>query len=185
MAIIAIDCLSKLDRSFSILDIGCGYGRDAIYFSKHLECAVYSIDSSKEVVDIATSSKTSNIKFECCDFTHLDSRKYDIVFTSNLYHFFRKQEREKFIEMVKRVLKPEELFFLSTLSIEDTQDYTALPETASSRKPYVHLSTRDELMEEFNFLRIKELYEYEYYKPHYSGEIHHHILLILIGENTG
>jgi len=45
--------------------------------------------------------------------------------------------------------------------------------------------TRNELGNEFNFLKIKELYEHEYYEPHSTGEVHHHISWILIGESAG
>jgi len=119
LAVFAVYYLKTLglnDKNLSILDVGCGYGRDAVYFSKHLRCTVLGIDSSKEAIDMAKTacSKASNID-----------------------------------------------------------------------KVYLHFCTRNELGNEFNFLKIKELYEHEYYEPHTTGEVHHRISWILIGESAG
>jgi ubiquinone/menaquinone biosynthesis C-methylase UbiE len=87
LAVFAVYYLKTLEldaKNLSILDIGCGYGRDAIYFSKHLRGTVLGIDSSKEAIDMAKTacSKPSNIDFRCCDFTETGNSKYDLVFIS-------------------------------------------------------------------------------------------------------
>jgi len=46
---------SGLDsRALSLLDIGCGNGRDAFYFCDNLAGKVLGIDISREAADIAT-----------------------------------------------------------------------------------------------------------------------------------
>jgi len=195
LAVFAVYYLKTLelnDKNLSILDIGCGYGRDAVYFSKHLRCTVLGIDSSKEAIDMAKTacSKASNIEFRCCDFTETGNSKYDVVFISNLYHFFKGDARQKLRAPIIKHLKPEGLLFLSTLSPNDPQDYgkgIPVPNEHNSfiDKVYLHFRTRNELGNEFNFLKIKELYEHEYYEHHSTGEVHHHISWILIGESAG
>lgn len=41
------------DDMISILDIGCGYGRDALYFLGQLRCEILGIDNSKKSIDMA------------------------------------------------------------------------------------------------------------------------------------
>lgn len=192
LAVVAVEHLLKHElhtSTLSILDIGCGYGRDAEYFSRLLKCRVLGIDTSKKAIDIARDAfpGATDVEFRCCDFTEVGGAKYDVVFISNVYHFLRREEREKLRETVINLLIPGGLMFLSTLSINDLQDYgggVPVPEEPNSfeGEVYLHFCSRSELMEEFNFLKIKKLYEHEYYEHHSTGEVHHHISWILIGE---
>jgi len=150
------------------------------------------IDNSKEAIDMAKTacSKALNIEIRCCDFTETGNSKYDVVFISNLYHFFEGDARQKLRATIIKLLKPEGLLFLSTLSPKDPQEYgKGIPvsnEHNSFRdKVYLHFCTRNELGNEFNFLKIKKLCEHEYYEPHSTGEVHHHISWILIAESAG
>jgi SAM-dependent methyltransferase len=177
----------------SILDIGSGYGRDAFYFLDNLRCRIFGIDISEKAIDIASNvvlkAQKEDVKFQCCNFTKLKEGKYDIVFVSNLYQLLKKNERKELRETVVRTLKPNGLLFLSTLSVRDPEHYgkgTSVPEESNSfhERLYLHFCTREELIEDFAFLNIKELYEHEYYEPRATGEIHHHISWILVGEHV-
>lgn len=127
LAVAAVKCLQTLglnEKNLSILDIGCGYGRDIIYFSKHLKCTVLGIDISKEAVDIARNSyRESNIKFRHCDFAELNENRYDVIFTANLYHLLRPAKREQLIKKIKKNLRPGGLLFLNALSTKDPEEY--------------------------------------------------------------
>ncbi len=196
LAIAAAGYLQKCKSSneiLSILDIGCGYGRDAFYL-ENLGCMILGIDISEEAINIASDVvlkvQKEDVKFQCCNFTELKEEKYDIVFISNLYQLLKKNERKELRKAVMRILKPNGLLFLSTLSIKDSEHCgkgTPIPEESNSfqDRVYLHFCTREELVEDFAFLNIKELYEHEYYEPHSTGEIHHHISWILIGEYVG
>ena len=196
LAIAVVRYLQKCKSSreiLSILDIGCGYGRDAFYFLNNLRCGVLGIDSSRKAIDIASNTilkgQEKAVKFRCCNFIELEEDSYDIVFISNLYHLLKKDERKGLRKAVMRMLKPDGLLFLSTLSVKDPEHYgkgIPVPEESNSfqDRTYIHLCTREELCEDFAFLNIKELYEYEYYEPRATGEIHHHILWILVGERV-
>jgi SAM-dependent methyltransferase len=196
LAITAVRCLQKCKSGrevLSILDIGCGYGRDAFYFLDNLGCRVLGIDSSKKAIDIALNAalkeQSGVVKFRCCNFTELEKDSYDIVFISNLYHLLKKYERKELRKAILRILKPDGSLFLSTLSVKDPEHYgkgIPVPEESNSfqDRVYIHLCAREELCEDFAFLDIKELYEHEYYEPRATGEIHHHILWILIGKRA-
>lgn len=194
LAIAAVRYLQKgksNNKILSILDIGCGYGRDAFYFLDNLRCRILGIDISEKAIDIASKAmleaQKEDVEFQCCNFTELQEGKYDIVFISNLYQLLKRNERKELRNTVMRILKPKGLLFLSTLSVSDPEHYgkgIPVPKESDSFKDrvYLHFCTRKELAEDFVFLNIKELYEHEYHEPRCTGEIHHHISWILIGE---
>lgn len=180
----------------SILDIGCGYGRDALYLSQHIDCRILGIDSSKEAIEMAIRNLSNNIagdiEFRCCNLTELGrSRdKYDIVFISNLYQLLRSLQRIELQEIVRRVLQPGGLLFLSTLSVNDPEHCgrgTPIAGEVNSYledryHKYLHFCTREELEDDFGYLSIKKLIEREYLEPRANGETHHHISWLLAGE---
>ena len=181
------------DDSVSLLDIGCGYGRDAFYYAENLACIILGIDVSEKAIEIASETalmtQEKNVEFRIHNFVELEDNKYDIISASNLYQLLRPGEREQLRDAVSFLLKPDGLLFLSTLSVNDPEHKgkgSPIPGEPGSYqdKVYLHLCTKAELMEDFGFLDIKELYEHEYDEPRATGEVHHHISWILIAENT-
>ena len=185
--------LLEHDHSQKILDVGCGYGRDALYYADNLDCRVLGIDASEEAIRIASGTpherQTEKMNFERADFAELAEGRYDVVSASNLYQLLRENERKSLREAVMRTLKPAGLFFLSTLSVNDPEHHgrgAPVPGEANSfsfqHKVYLHFCTGEELVGDSAFLNIRELYEHEYDEPRATGEVHHHISWILIGE---
>ncbi len=181
------------DKLLSIIDIGCGYGRDCLYLAKHLNCCIFGIDISQKAIEILKNSAvdpyTKAIQFKCCNFMDLDQCKYDILFASNLYQILQRKQREEFRKKVSTLLKPQGSLFLNNLSTNDPEEYgkgePCQDENHSfkNNNKYLHFCTREELEEDFKFLSIKELYEHEYDEPRAQGEMHHHISWILIAEH--
>ncbi len=179
-------------KAIEILDIGCGYGRDATYLASNLNCRIMGIDNSSEAVEMARKALAadleSRVMFQCCDFRQISEGKFEIVFASNFYHLLRIEERQALINTIKERLQPGGMLFLSTMSPND-------PEHFGKGKPvedelnsfydqrYLHFCTREELESDFSFLAIKELVEQEYYEPRSNGEVHHHIFWLLMGVN--
>jgi len=196
LASFAVDYLqqSRLDmKEISIIDIGCGYGRDTLYLSQRINCKILGIDSSKEAIEMAThnllDNATRNIRFRRCSFTRLgrSRNKYEVVFISNLYHLLKLQQRIKLQETVKRIIQPGGMLFLTTLSVTDPEHYgkgTPIKGEVNSYLDgkYLHFCTREELERDFSYLIIKELFEHEYHEPRATGEIHHHVSWLLVGE---
>jgi len=176
---------------FNILDIGCGYGRDAFYLLNKISCRITGVDVAQNAIDIAADSipetQRENVGFHCCNFMEVEEAGYDIVFISNLYHLLKKDEREAIGKTVVRTMKRNGLLFLSALSVNDPEHHgkgVPIPGESNSfrDKTYIHLFNREELLEDYAFLNIKELYEHEYYEPRATGETHHHVLWILVAE---
>jgi cyclopropane fatty-acyl-phospholipid synthase-like methyltransferase len=176
--------------TLEILDIGCGYGRDAFYLAGSIDCRILGIDNSDKAIEMAKKSLSgepeSRIRFECCDFDHIAGGQFDIVLASNFYHLFETAGRKNFVAAVKKRLKRGGLLFLSTLSHKDPEHFgkgkrIETEENSYQDEKFLHFCTRKELEKDFRFLDIKELSEREYFEPRSNGEVHHHILWILVG----
>jgi SAM-dependent methyltransferase len=190
LAVVTVEYLQAIgwdDEYVSILDVGCGYGRDAAYFCQHLNGMVTGIDVSKEAIRMARATYPGiKAEFQRRSFMEIN-KAYDVVFVSNLYHILRGGERKMLRKAIAGILKPDGLLFLGALSTNDPQEYgkgTPVPGEPNSfeGKKYSHFFTQDELLQDFGFLTIKKLYEREYYEPRATSDPHHHISWILIGE---
>ncbi len=182
----------RSENAIEILDLGCGYGRDAKYLAHALNCSILGIDNSSKAIEMAKGSLPADlqprVRFECRDFSQANQDKFDIVFASNFYHLLRTEERQSFKDTVKKNLKPGGRLFLSTLSPRDPEHYgkgKPVENEANSfqDEKFLHFCTREELESDFGFLAIDDLSEHEYYEPRSNGEVHHHILWILSGVN--
>jgi 2-polyprenyl-3-methyl-5-hydroxy-6-metoxy-1,4-benzoquinol methylase len=195
LAKIAVDFLQKNVKNVAqlrILDIGCGYGRDALYFSSQLNCHIQAIDVSPEAIELANAAvqcfnAADRLEFHCQNFTELNRRKqYDVVFISNLYHLLRKDERVTLRERIARAVQSGGYVFLSTLSINDREEYgkgCPVPgETNSFQgEKYFHFCSREELLKAFGFLTVHSLYEHRYVE-YRTDRNHHHISWILLAQ---
>ncbi len=179
--------LNKFTRS-SFLDIGCGDGRDINFISSIFHnFTIKGIDISSKAIKkaIKLNSNKDNVKFECMDWKDLDDTQYDIIYMSGVYHFFNLGDRSTFISKIKNILKPNGYFFLSTLSSNDKQYYgKGIPvknDANSFQSEYfIHFSSKEELLEDFKFLRILDLFEF--YHKNYAKDTEFHTMWILIGK---
>jgi cyclopropane fatty-acyl-phospholipid synthase-like methyltransferase len=179
-------------RRLEILDIGCGYGRDSCHLAESINCRVVGIDTSEKAIASARREVSTkgykNIDFRCRDFKDVSEEQYDILFISNLYQLLKQAEREELRNTARRVLRAAGgLLFLSTLSVADPEHFGKGAAVANERNSFddgkfLHFCTQEELTSDFSFLDIKELSEREYDEPRATGETHHHISWILIGE---
>ncbi len=188
MAFTVIEHLKNVNNNekIDILDIGCGEGRDDLYLAQNLKNRrIVGIDPSRKAIHKArdTLSGENNVEFHTIGFKELDeSYQFDVILLSGVYHFFNKVERGLFKEKIKKILKPNGWFFLSTLSSNDTQYYgkgTPVPDDPNSFKgiTYLHFASKSEFKEEFSFLEIIELDEY--YHKNYPSDTDYHTMWML------
>ena len=177
-------------KAIKILDIGCGYGRDAAYLARNINCRILGIDNSSEAIEMAkkvmAADLESRVTFQCCDFRQIPEGKFGIIIASNFYHLLKTEDRQALISTLKKRLKPGGMLFLSMLSPHDPEHFgkgKPVENEANSfhDQRYLHFCTREELENDFSFLTVQELAEHEYYEPRSNGEVHHHIVWIFVG----
>lgn len=74
-----INALSDSDN-MHILDVGCGSGRDAVYFAR-LGYQVTAIDGSQKLIDWAKCHHDSNIDWQDCTFSDLVQKNWQNKFS--------------------------------------------------------------------------------------------------------
>ncbi|TFG69632.1 MAG: class I SAM-dependent methyltransferase [Methanomassiliicoccus sp.] len=182
--------LPLLAKKPRIIDIGCGYGRDTFYLSDQLGLPVLGIDNSETAIGAAmsaTSKGRTNVSFTCQDFRDIKDEFFGVCFASNLYHLLNHSDRKEFQRKIQSLMGDGSLLFLNALSVNDREEYgkgAPVPGDVNSfvGDKYLHFFTRRELLDDFWFLDVRELYEHSYDEPHENGPTHHHMSWILIGE---
>lgn len=105
--------LYLLDKKSSILDIGCGYGRDSkIFADKGFK--VTGIDLSKKMVKIARKL-VKNADFKAMNMMTLNLKKesFDAIWANAAFCHISKKDIPKAIKEAYRVLKKNGIFYLS------------------------------------------------------------------------
>jgi len=119
----------RIRPGMSILDAGCGGGRNLVYFLRS-ELAVHAVDSAPEAIAavralaarLAPTLPAENFLVEPVEAMSFDGDSFDVVVSSAVLHFSR--DEAHFRAMVRemwRVLRPGGLLFArlaSTIGIE-------------------------------------------------------------------
>ena len=111
-----------LTADSELLELGCGNGRDSLYFiSKGLK--VTAIDASDFVInELIAVSKNTDAKFVCGDFVDSDliySAKYDWCYSRFSVHAISEPQENTLLDNVKNSLKRGGKFFVEVRSIND------------------------------------------------------------------
>jgi SAM-dependent methyltransferase len=196
LAAVAIERLRALGPKavgLSLLDLGCGYGRDALALWRALGMAVVGVDGAARAIEMARAALPTGarIEYRCANLA--DSAcagagrpRFDAVYCSNVYQLLGPAERAALRVTVRDQLAPGGLFFLSTLSTRD-------PQHAGKGRPvrgepgsfvertYLHLCHRAELAGDFDFLRLERLDEIAYREERLAGAPHDHVSWVVVG----
>lgn len=93
-----------------VLELGCGPGRNAIFFAEK-GCMVDAVDLSDNSLQWArerAKEKNININFIQENIFHLNIEEgtYDIVYDSGCFHHIAPHRRMNYIDLVQKALKP-------------------------------------------------------------------------------
>jgi len=118
----AIEIVKFLDKNSSLLELGCGNGRDSFFFAKH-DINVIALDLSKKAIENNnTLNDNENLNFLIRDFTNLEPNEFDKL--GNIYsrftlHSIDKPDYLRTIDWVGDNLKEGGLFFIEARTIND------------------------------------------------------------------
>ena len=108
-----------LNGSGSILDLGCGNGRDSLYFAAK-GLSVTGIDSAE--VAIQSLQGKAGCRFVCGDFVTLDGMEdssFDYCYSRFTVHAISQDQEAELLGNVLRVLREGGRFFIEVRSVND------------------------------------------------------------------
>lgn len=94
------------DLSANLIELGCGNGRDAIFFAKN-GLKVLAIEQCENVVEILRARfGGANLAFQCADFTALNDAKtpFSCVYSRFTLHAIRASEEARLLQWIRRNL---------------------------------------------------------------------------------
>ena len=119
--------LPQLSENKNLLELGCGNGRDSIYFSKN-GLNVIGVDQVRCEVDFLNENyKSENICFICDDFTNLENSEhsliketqFDYIYSRFTFHSINKNKEDRTLDWIETKLSKDGLFLLEARSIND------------------------------------------------------------------
>ncbi|MGB5693448.1 MAG: methyltransferase domain-containing protein [Flavobacteriaceae bacterium] len=117
-----IKFLAEYPKKGKVLDLGCGQGRDAIPLAR-LGYAVTGIDNSKVgIYQMNQTGKDENLNLvgrveDIYAFDKFD--EFDIILLDSMFHFAKK-DREKEVELIKKIISKIKKGSLVVVCIQDT-----------------------------------------------------------------
>ena len=120
----------RLQPGMSLLDAGCGGGRNLVYFLRH-GFKVYGVDRSATAIlqtkslaaELLNDVESDRFRVEPVERMSFDNEAFDVVLSSAVLHFASDEEHwQSMVSEMWRVLKPGGIFFArlaSTIGIED------------------------------------------------------------------
>lgn len=113
--------ISYIDKSKSILELGCGNARDAFFFARN-GIKVNALDLSSEVVELDKKHDHELVNFEQKDFTKLSDTEYNeigTVYSRFTLHSIDKESYTRTIEWCGRNLKSGSHFLIEARTTKD------------------------------------------------------------------
>ena len=112
----------QLEEGKTLLELGCGNGRDSLFFSKKLD--VTAIDASDKAISDLNEvyGNQPGIRFLCDDFvcaTGLYQSQYDYCYSRFTIHAINEEQEISVIKNVRHALKDGGKFFIEVRSIHD------------------------------------------------------------------
>ncbi len=179
----------KQKKFKTFLDIGCGYGRNSIYFMQN-GFDVSAFDLSKYAVDVASQkAKQQNFTFKSICVADMLNMPYgdecfDCMLALNVISHTDKQGFDKILKEIKRILKPngevyftlgsKESYWYNNPACKYVDEYTKIrvEDGPENGIPHFYISDDDckTLFNDFVIIEIKnvrELTQYGNFSPHY------------------
>ena len=108
-----------VDDGKSIIDLGCGNGRDTIIFGYNLKSV--GVDQCQNIIDtlneLTIDKENLTTSFKCADFSNLQDEEYDYAYSRFTLHSITEQQEDRVIDWVARNVK--EYFFIEVRSDRD------------------------------------------------------------------
>lgn len=105
----------------TLVDLGCGNGRDALYFAS-LGLSVIAIDLSDTAIQTLRERGGDNPRFLCGDFINAPIHRpasYDYAYSRFTIHAINQQQERMLLLAMHRAIKPGGKFFIEVRGVHD------------------------------------------------------------------
>lgn len=118
--------IDKLDKNKTLIELGCGNGRDSVFFSKQ-GLNVIAVDQvDNEIKFLNEHYSDDNLNFVCDDFTNLKESKSDLINNSDFdyiysrftFHSIKESCEDRTLDWISKNLN-NGIFLLEARSIND------------------------------------------------------------------
>lgn len=118
-----------MEKGKTLVDLGCGNGRDSIFFNK-LGLNVIGIDGSTTAINLLQGKKNETLSFILGNFTN-DSRIFnsaiDYYYSRFTLHAINETDEDSLLNNIAKNLKQNGYFFLEVRSIHDEKFGKGIP----------------------------------------------------------
>ena len=123
-----IDC-----QNCNLIELGCGNGRDSIFFSKS-GCNVTAVDLvSNEIEFLNSKFASSNLRFISQDFSTIrDFSKFNVVYSRFSLHAIDKSSQDRLIDNLRTSMAKNSLLFIEVRGLNN--EYYGLGEKLENQE---------------------------------------------------
>lgn len=114
--------LKYAPKNAKILELGCGNGRDSVFFHQK-GLRVKAIDACENEIEyLKAHYANENLEFENADFCALDeiSNAYDVIYSRFTLHSITKKQQERLLPFVYNALKAQGLFCVEVRGLKNS-----------------------------------------------------------------
>lgn len=110
----------RFDNCSNVIDVGCGNGRNLVYFLKN-NFDVFGIDQSEEAINeiknlsekLAPYNSLSNFCVSLVESIPFQNNQFDIVICNAVLHFAKNKDHfDEMLQSIWRILKPQGYLFV-------------------------------------------------------------------------
>lgn len=113
--------MTLVEPNRHLVELGCGNGRDAVYFAGH-GLRVTALDMSQEAVSVLRNRNIENASFFCGDFVNSDIHQpesYDYAYSRFTIHAISQNQEQILLKNLFCSLKPGGKLFIEVRSVND------------------------------------------------------------------
>lgn len=157
--------INKIRENKSLLDIGCGNGRDSIFFAKN-KLHTFGIDQSEVAINNLKKYENNYLKFENTTIKKLINMEFNYGYCRFLLHSINKKSENSLINYFNTNIK--DSIFIETRVIDNKKEIESLNmnhyRRIESKDYYINLFKDSS----FKIVYEKTSYEFSKYKNSYN-----------------
>ena len=118
--------INMLDKNKTLIELGCGNGRDSVFFADH-NLNVIAVDQVENEIEFLNENYSrAKLNFVCDDFTNLNesqnemikNSKFDYVYSRFTFHSINEKKEDRTLDWISENLN-DGLFLLEARSVND------------------------------------------------------------------